>query len=72
MPKMNTVAHFELDLPHATPEEMQECERLMRHAAYVEAVTKSINAIAGLHAKNHGVTHEIVITGSIHAVSHQG
>ena len=70
MPKMHPVAHVELDIPGATPEEMTQAEALMRDPNYIEAVLKSVNAIAGLHAKTAGVTHEIVITGSISAVTH--
>jgi hypothetical protein len=70
MPKMNTVAHFELDLPGATHAEMREAEALMRDPDYIAAVTATVNAIAGLQAKKAGVTHTINITGSIASVAH--
>jgi hypothetical protein len=70
MPKMHTVAHFELDLPGASPAEMKEAEALMRDPDYVAAVTETVNAIAGLQAKKAGMLHSIHITGSIASVAH--
>lgn len=71
MPVMRTTVHYELDIPGATPEEMRGVEALMRDPAYIDEVLAATNAIATRHARNHGVTHPIEITGTIHAVEHK-
>lgn len=68
MPKMETVAHFAVDMPHATPQDMQEAERLMRDQ--VAEVLASINTISNAHAAKANFPHPIHITGSIAAVTH--
>ena len=70
MPKMHTTAHFELDVPTATPEEMRKAEALMRDPGYQAEVLKAMNAIATQHARSAGLNHPINITGSIQEVKH--
>jgi hypothetical protein len=69
--KMHTTVHYELDLPHATPEQMHQAEALMRDPDYIAAVLAATNAIATLHARKAGMMDPIHITGTIHAVEHK-
>lgn len=70
MPKMQTVAHFEVEMPHATADEMQQAEQLMRDPDYQAEVMTAMNDIANRRSQAAGFSHAVSITGTIHQVTH--
>lgn len=70
MPKMQTVAHFEVEMPHATADEMQQAEQLMRDPDSQAEMLAAMSDIANRRSQAAGFPHAVEITGTIHAVTH--